>query len=246
MKGPFYAVTPVASEHVTTLAVLGDHDSTKPTHRELEAALGLLPADVRALWVGTDSDDAADLSGFDGLWVVPGSPYADDAAVYAAIQWARVSGRPFLGTCSGFQYAVVEFARNVAGLRDAAHAEESPDAEKPVVEALSCSLVDQRREVSVVAGTKLAGSCGTEPFVGSHWCNFGVADAYVDALGAAGLTVAATAEDAGVEAVEYGAHPFFVATLFQPQMGASRTGELHPLIAAFVNAARELAQSRTA
>lgn len=124
----------------TRLAVLGDHDPAKPTHRELDAALSLLPSDVEASWIATDSDTAKDLSDFDALWVVPGGPYADDSAVYAAIRSAREDQQPFLGTCSGFQYAVVEFASNVAGMKDAAHAEASPEADEPVIEPLACSL----------------------------------------------------------------------------------------------------------
>ena len=77
-----------------------------------------LPSTIRARWVGTDTHDAARLSEADGLWVVPGSPYRNDAAVYSAIKAARTSGQPFLGTCGGFQYAVIEFARDVAKLKN--------------------------------------------------------------------------------------------------------------------------------
>jgi CTP synthase (UTP-ammonia lyase) len=59
----------------------------------------------------------------------------------------------------------------------------------------------------------------------------------LDRLVAAGLVVSATAPDAGVEAVELPDHPFYVATLFQPQVGSSETGALHPLLAALVEAA---------
>ncbi|HEY6507026.1 MAG TPA: hypothetical protein VIY56_03380, partial [Vicinamibacterales bacterium] len=98
------------------VVVLGDRDAASPTHRALDAALTLFPDGVRASWIGTDTPEAARVSSADALWVVPGSPYRDDDAVYAAIAAARTSGQPFLGTCGGFQYAVVEFARNVAGL----------------------------------------------------------------------------------------------------------------------------------
>jgi len=56
------------------------------------------------------------------IWCVPGSPYANESAVIGAIRWARESGIPFLGTCGGFQHAVLEFARNVMGLSAAEHA----------------------------------------------------------------------------------------------------------------------------
>ena len=73
--------------------------------------------------------------------------------------------------------------------------------------------------MTTVPGTLVARLCGTAPFAGFHWCNYGLEPAYLDRLAAAGLVVAATAADAGVEAVELPGHPFYVATLFQPQVG---------------------------
>jgi CTP synthase (UTP-ammonia lyase) len=198
--------------------------------------LTLFPADVRARWVGTDTSELEHVSAADGLWVVPGSPYRDDDAVYAAITAARTSGQPFLGTCAGFQYAVVEFARNVAGLTDAGHAEAAPAGNRLVIDRLPCSLVGQERAVTAVPGTRLHALCGSAPFVGFHWCNFGVAPAYVEHLAAHGLTIAARADDAGVEAIELPEHPFFMATLFQPQIGSVDGRPLHPVLESFVAA----------
>jgi CTP synthase (UTP-ammonia lyase) len=88
-----------------------------------------------------------------------------------------------------------------------------------------------------VPGTRLAAICGEEPFEGFHWCGFGLAPAAAETLRGAGVTLAAHAPDAGVEAIELPDHPFFVATAFQPQVGSSASDELHPLIAAFLDAA---------
>jgi CTP synthase (UTP-ammonia lyase) len=221
----------------TRIAVVGDRNPSYLTHRELDAALALMPARVDARWVASDAADAGVLDGFDALWIVPGTPYRDDAAVYAAIERARAGGVPILGTCGGFQYMVVEFAANVAGIAGAAHAETDRDAAVHAVTALACSLVGEERTVTTVPGTRVAELCGTAPFVGFHWCNYGLAPGILDRLVAAGLRVAATAPDAGVEAVELPGHPFYVATLFQPQMGSSRRGVLHPLLDALVVAA---------
>jgi CTP synthase (UTP-ammonia lyase) len=221
------------------IAALGDRNLDYLTHRELDAALALFPADVEARWIATDSAEAAHIDSFDGLWLVPGTPYRDDDAAYAAVERARCAGMPLLGTCGGFQYMLVEFARNVAGSAGAAHAESDPEAAAPVVDRLSCSLVGEERTVVPVPGTRLAATCGDEPFTGFHYCNYGLAPGWVEPLEAAGLVIAARAADAGVEAVEWPAHPFYVATLFQPQVGNARAGALHPLIAAFAAAARE-------
>jgi CTP synthase (UTP-ammonia lyase) len=219
-----------------SIAVLGDRNPEYLTHRELDATLALMPADVDARWLPTP--DAAAAADADGLWVVPGTPYEDDDAVLEAIRLARTDGMPILGTCGGFQYMLVEFARNAAGVADAAHAEADPDAPEPVVARLSCSLVGEERPVTAVAGTRVAGLCGTAPFTGFHWCSYGLVPGCEAALAEAGLVVAARAPDAGVEAVELPGHPFYLATLFQPQVGSSASGRLHPLIGALVSAAR--------
>ena len=221
----------------TRIALLGDKDLAYVTHRELDAAVGVLPAWVEARWVGSDTPEARALDGFDGLWVLPGTPYRDDDAVDAAIGWSLESGTPLLGTCGGFQYAALALARRLAGIEDAAHAEVDPDAADAVVAGLACSLVGEEREVTCVPGTRLAEICGTAPFVGFHWCSYGLAEGFVERLEAAGVVVCARAPDAGVEGIELPEHPFFVATLFQPQVGALAGEPLHPLITSFVQAA---------
>jgi CTP synthase (UTP-ammonia lyase) len=220
------------------IALVGDRDLRYLTHRELDATLSLMPADVDARWLPTDEATPAALRRADGLWLVPGTPYRDGAAAYAAIEAARRAGVPILGTCGGFHYMMVEYARNVAGLRDAAHAETDPDAPLHAVAPLACSLIGQERTVTPVPGTRLAKLCGTAPFSGFHFCSYGLAAGVVERLEAAGLVISATAADAGVEAVELPSHPFYLATLFQPQVGSLRTGVLHPLVGALIAAAR--------
>jgi len=221
---------------VKHIVVLGDRNPEYLTHREIDAAIALLPATVRAQWVGTDGKDAARTLEADALWVVPGSPYKNDDAVYAAVHAARTNGQPFLATCGGFQYAVIEFSRNMAGIAGAEHEETSPDAAELVVTRLSCSLVAQERMVTAVPGTRMFDICGAAPFVGFHWCNYGVSPSYVDRLVKHGLVISATADDAGVEAIELPDHPFFLGTSFQPQVGSGAGKPLHPVLRAFVQA----------
>jgi CTP synthase (UTP-ammonia lyase) len=223
----------------TAIAALGDRDVSFLTHREIDAAIALEP---RIRWVATDGGDVDRIDAFDGLWVLPGTPYRDDAAVMAAIRFAREQGMPVLGTCGGCQYMAVEFARNAAGIAGAAHAETDPDGETLVAAALACSLVGQERTVVPVPGTRLAALCGSEPFTGFHYCNYGLAPGIEERLEAAGLVIAAHAQDAGVEAFELPDHPFYMATLFQPQVGSSRAEAVHPLLAALVASAGSAAQ----
>src|SRR4029078_1287451 len=97
-----------------------------------------------------------------------GTAYARGAAARGPIRFAREQGMPILGTCGGFQHMALEYARNVAGITGAAHAETAPAAEEVIVTALTCSLVGEERTVRTVAGTRLADICGAEPFTGFH------------------------------------------------------------------------------
>src|ERR1700722_1841484 len=227
-----------------TVIALGARDERHLPHRELDATLALIGDGISGRWVATDSAAATALDGVDGVWLVPGSPYRDDGAAYGAIAHCLRTGTPYLGTCAGFQYACVQLARMRAGQADAAHAESDPEAADPVVVALACSLYGERRTVTPVAGTRLATICGERPFEGFHWCGFGLEPGAAETLAEAGVTLSAHAPDAGVEAIELPDHPFFIATAFQPQVGSRDSGELHPLIVAFLGGAATHASGR--
>jgi CTP synthase (UTP-ammonia lyase) len=229
---------------VTRIAVLGDRNEDFSTHRELDAALGLLPAGVQAGWVASDAPKAAGLGAagsVDGLWIAPGGPYRDNASVLAAIGRAREAGVPLLGTCSGFQFAALELARALAGVPDPRHAELEPDAAAPFVAALACRVDGEHRTVACTPGTRLAELLGETPFDGLFFCGYAPTEAAAAALAAAGVAIAARAEGVGPVALELPGHPFFMATLFHPQAGALAGRPLSPLIAAFAAAARERA-----
>jgi CTP synthase (UTP-ammonia lyase) len=223
------------------IALVGDRNESYPSHREVDAVIPLLG--VGAEWVPTDS--GRDLSGYDGIWLMPGSPYADDAAAYAAITHAREQSVPFLGTCGGLQYAVVEYFRRVIGVVDASHAESDGPSESNVVTAQACSLVGEEREVLPVAGTRFA-ALVPEPFVGMHYCNYAPSSEALQALVANGWVIAATAQDAEAEVLELTGHPYFMVSLFQPQIGSLAGKPLHPLLRKFVRCAVVFAESREA
>ncbi|MGC4110159.1 MAG: CTP synthase [Nocardioides sp.] len=225
------------------IALVGD-ESSHPSHRELNAVRTRLGDDVLAAWVATDSAEVRDLSAYDGVWLVPGSPYRDDAAAYSAITWARTSGVPFLGVCGGLQYAVVEYVRNVLGQADASHAESDGSDASNVVVALACSLQGEERLVTPVPGSRFA-TLVEAPFVGMHFCGYGPSAAVVEQVVAGGMVVGATADDAPVEVLELPTHPFYVLSLFQPHIGASSGAPVHPLLTAFTAAARTRAAGRS-
>jgi CTP synthase (UTP-ammonia lyase) len=220
------------------IAALGDRDPAHLTHREIDATLALLGDDVDCGWVATDSAQGRDPDSFDGIWLLPGTPYRDEEAARAAIRHCLDSGTPFLGTCGGFQYACVELARSWAGVSGATSAELDPDGDALVVAPLACALYGERRTVTPVTGTRLAAICGSEPFEGHHHCGYGLAAAYEAVLADAGVVISAHAPDAGVEGIELPGHQFFLATAFQPQVGCSESGAVHPLIVALLDAVR--------
>ena len=219
------------------LLALGDRNPEFLTHREIDSALRLLPADVECRWVATDDPRARQLADYDGAWLLPGTPYRDDEAAYALIGHCLDTGTPFLGTCGGFQYAAVALARARLGLTRAGHAESDPDADQHVIVALQCALYGERRTVTPVPGTRLASICGEAPFEGFHYCGYGLDEHFAAQLQDVGVVISAHAPDAGPEALELAEHPFFLATAFQPQVGSSQSGELHPILSAWLRAA---------
>lgn len=223
-----------------SIGLVGDHDATVTAHRAIPLALGLaaeaLAIEIRPEWVPThEIREGARVAAFDALWCVPASPYENMEGALSAIRFAREMHRPFLGTCGGFQHAVLEYARNVLGWEDADHAETAPDAARPVIAPLACALVEVRDAICLRTGTRIASAYGESEITEGYHCNYGLNPAFRERLVAGPLR--ATAEDkAGeVRAVELDGHPFFVATLFQPERAALE-GRLPPLVAAFVRA----------
>ena len=220
------------------IGVLGDLNLEFPTHRELQAEINRLESKTEFEWIPTDAPDAQERAArVSGLWVIPGTPYKADEVVYRAIKNARENDTPFLGSCGGFQYALVEYARNVVGINDAVHAETHPDSGQQIIQGLSCSLIGEERTVRVVPDTQLADICGPEPFTGHHYCNYGLAGTYQQVLSENDIVFNSHATDAGIEGFELPDKKFFIATLFQPQVGALAGKPRHPLISAFLAAA---------
>src|SRR5678815_549787 len=97
------------------IGLVGDYNADVPAHQAIPRALALaadaLALNVEATWLPTDEiRDEAQLVAFAGLWCVPASPYRSMEGALRAIRVAREQPRPFLGTCGGFQHAVVEYA----------------------------------------------------------------------------------------------------------------------------------------
>jgi CTP synthase (UTP-ammonia lyase) len=224
------------------IALIGDFNPVVTAHRAIPLALGRAAADgglnLSWAWVGTATigrNVEAQLAGYTGVWVVPASPYADTEAALAAIRYARERNIPFLGTCGGFQHAMLEYAAACWGVTDPAHAELSPEASDPVIAPLSCGLVEVTGDIRLVPGSRLAAMYRCLEATEGYHCNYGLSPRYAARLESGPLKVGARDAAGEVRAVELEGHPFFFATLFQPERSAL-ADRSHPLIAEFAHA----------
>ncbi|KUL36929.1 CTP synthase [Streptomyces sp. NRRL F-4489] len=230
--------------------MIGDRSEAVRSHTLIPGLLEALRdrdgLDLDAYWI--PSEDAAeyqDLAGFDAIWVLPGSPYRSESGVLAAIRAAREGGIPFLGTCGGFQHVLLEFARNACGLTHVGHAENDPHLadEDAVVIPLACSLVGHEGTVRVTAGSRAAHLLGTDRIQARYHCNYAPNPRYLDRLRADGLSFTGTDESGEVRIAELPGHPFFLATLFQPELDGDGTRP-HPFITGLATAAVDHARTR--
>ncbi len=224
--------------------------------------------DVEVRWIASDdlhldgagadrsvASDGSDelverlLAGVDGVLVPGGFGFRGVDGKIAAIGWARRHNVPFLGLCLGLQSAVIEFARNVAGLPDAHSSEFEPTSPDPVID-----LMPDQRDVTDKGGTMRLGSYPAKLLEGSltrrlyddepviyerHRHRYEVNNRYRERLADAGLVFSGLSpNDRLVEFIELRDHPFFIATQAHPEF-TSRPTRPHPLFAGFVAAARQ-------
>jgi CTP synthase (UTP-ammonia lyase) len=124
----------------------------------------------------------------------------------------------------------------------AEHQETAPDAAQLLITRLACSLVGQTQTIQIMPGTRAYQAYGPTA-VEQFRCNYGLNSAYREQLFGGGLRIAGTDSKGEVRIVELTDHPFFVATLFLPQL-ASSPEKPHPLIVAYLQAALACRASR--
>jgi CTP synthase len=173
----------------------------------------------------------------------------------AAAKFARENNVPFLGLCYGMQMAVVEFARNVCGLRDANSTEVNPRTPHPVID-----VMPDQKDMPDMGGTMRLGlyPCELRPGTKTHdaYCRscagpvtvveerhrhrFEFNNEYRDRFLDAGMVFSGVSPDSWlVEIIELPGHPWFVGTQFHPEF-KSRPNRPHPLFRDFVRAARRV------
>lgn len=230
------------------IALVGDRSPSVRSHQRLPGLLAALRErhglPVDAYWVPTeDALDPGAVSGFDAVWLLPGSPYRSEAGALAAVRTAREEGLPFLGTCGGFQHALLEFARNACGLTGARHTENEPGdpsaeraADDILIAPLSCSLVGHEGRLRTVPGSLAERLLGSRESVERFHCAYGPVPGLLPRLEAGGLRFTAHDPEGAPRVAELPGHPFFLATLFQPELSGDGTVP-HPYIRALAAAA---------
>jgi len=215
--------------------------------------------DVAITWIASDdlgpgaTDDA--LAGADGVLIPGGFGVRGVEGKVDAVRFARERQVPFLGICLGLQCAVIEFARNVAGLPGANSSEFDPACIDPVIDLLpeqkdvtdlGASMRLGAQPCYLEAGTRAAAAYGVDVVEERHRHRWEVNPAYHETLRGAGLSFSGTSQKGRlVEIIELPGHPFFVAGQFHPEL-RSRPTRPHPLFRDFVRAARDHRRAKAA
>lgn len=224
-------------DRAKTIAVVGDYGAERPTHKATQQALEhAVRSPLRFEWLATEAAaemDDSELASYAGLLVAPGSPYLSMDGALKAIRVAREREVPLLGTCGGFQHAVVEFVRDVLGIEGADHEESSPGACELAVTKLPASLAEQMHEVFFESGSRVAAIYGVPAAVEPFFCSFGLNPKYREEVEARGLVISGIGADGTARVLELPKHPFFIATLYVPQ-ARYKPDDPHPLVTAFV------------
>lgn len=219
---------------IVRIGIIGDYNPSHPLHpattEAIKHTLARHRVEPAVEWLATDAPH--DYSRYHAFWCSPGSPYSSLNGALEAIRWARERRVPFIGTCAGFQHAVLELALNVLGIADAMHAEYDPDARVPFIRPLSCSLAGKILPIRLKAGSLAASLYEGDSATESYYCCFGLNPGYYSQVEAAGMVISGRDDDGEARIVELADHPFFLATLFVPQ-AKSAPEHPHPLIAAF-------------
>jgi CTP synthase len=207
---------------------------------------------VKVSWIHSESiteeNVEKNFKDLQAVLVAPGFGNRGIEGKIVAIRYARENNIPFLGICLGMQCAVIEFARNVLGLKDAHSREMNPATNSPVID-----LLEAQKNISHMGGTMRLGSypCKIEEGTLAHKI-YGITDInerhrhryefnneYTKKFIDAGMIISGVNPDAGLgEIIEIPTNRFFVGVQFHPEY-KSTVENPHPLFVSFVKAALE-------
>jgi len=244
----------VEASEAVEIAMCGKYTKLADSYVSIVEALkhagAAVGAKVSLKWVETteleqDSRKVRVLEGFDGVMVLPGFGARGVEGKILCVKYARENNKPFLGICYGFQLAIVEFARNALGLKNAHTTEVDPSTPHPVID-----LLPEQRMVREMGGTMRLGLhqilleegtlayklYGARVIYERHRHRYEVNPDYWDALREGGLVLSGWSPDRRrVEFMELPDHPFFLGTQAHPEF-LSRPGKPSPPYRGFVEA----------
>ena len=245
-----------------TIAMVGKYVSLNDSYKSLSEALVHAGAShrcqINVIYLDSEEFEADGLSlleNVDAVLIPGGFGERGTEGMIEATRFAREQHVPFLGICLGLQVAVIEFARNVAGLEDAHSTEFKPNCSNPVIALVSewtsrDGTHETRSEEDELGGTLRLGSQGAKLMAHTkayaaygcaeiherHRHRYEVNNQFLETLESAGLIVSGISEDELVEMVELPGHPWFVACQFHPEF-TSTPRDGHPLFSQFIQAA---------
>ena len=198
---------------------------------------------------------AGKLKGLDGILVAPGFGERGIEGKISAVRYARENGIPFLGICLGMQMAVIEYARNVLGLKDANSTEMDEHTEHPVI-----SLMEEQKHITNKGGTMRLGAWDCEIREGSlvakvyggetniserHRHRYELNNEYKEKLQESGMLASGINTQTGlVEIIELPSHPWFIGVQYHPEY-KSTVANPHPLFVGFVKAVLQHKRQQT-
>ena len=226
------------------------HDAYLSVAEALHHAAWAQDASAEIAWIDAEELEKPEgerlLSDLDGIIVPGGFGLRGTEGMFAAARYARERHLPYFGICLGMQTAVIEFARDAAGLAGANSGEFDPASPHKVIDFMpgQSESVDKGGTLrlgacpcEIVPGTTLARCYGQDEVWERHRHRYELNNAYRGRLTAAGLTLSGLSPDGKlVEAVELGSERFFVGVQYHPEF-KSRPNRPHPLFTGFISAA---------
>mgnify|MGYP003386600136 FL=1 len=257
-------------QHEVTIAMVGKYTELADAYKSLNEAL--LHAGIHARTkINIEYVDAEDierdgtdvLAGYDALLVPGGFGQRGTEGKISTVQYARENKIPYLGICLGMQVAVIEYARNVAGIADAYSSEFKSEGITPVIGLITewvaeDGSIETRDQASDIGGTMRLGAqeCrlkkgslahdlyGKDVIRERHRHRYEVNNQYIDQIEEAGLKIVGKSiDDTLVEMVEVPDHPWFTACQFHPEF-TSNPRDAHPLFVGYVKAAKTFRENR--
>lgn len=203
----------------------------------------------------TQENVSEKLANLDGLLVAPGFGMRGVEGKVIAVKYARDNKLPFFGICLGMQMSVIEFARNILGLKDAHSTEMNPETPDPVID-----LMEEQKTITAKGGTMRLGSYTCEIQEGTlahraygstriterHRHRWEFNNSYLSKFEDAGMVASGKNPESGlVEIVELPSHPFFLGVQYHPEL-KSTVENPHPLFVHFIKAAKEYTDRKSA